>query len=85
MPFIRYTSEYKMLEPRLKSKTSMTTKTLLAELRKYQIRYTKNGKWEPQYAMTASQKRIFKLLDRNSREVTSAVHKIHLRVQNARV
>lgn len=69
----------------LKSKTSMTTKTLLAELRKYQIRYTKNGKWEPQYAMTASQKRIFKLLDRNSREVTSAVHKIHLRVQNARV
>lgn len=64
----------------LNAKTSNTTATLLAELRKYQIRLKQNGRWMPQYATTATQKRLLAGLGTTPAQIETAIGKLSLRV-----
>lgn len=64
----------------LHAKTSNTTATLLAELRKYQIRLKQNGKWMPQYAATSAQKKLLAALDQTAAQIEAAVGGLTLRV-----
>lgn len=66
--------------PVLHAKTSETVATVLGELRKYQIRLKQDGRWMPQYAVTAKQKTILKEIGSSASILEDEVNNVFLRV-----
>ena len=63
----------------LTSKTSETTSTLIAELRKYKIRQTKENDWMPVYAMNKKQKDIFKCISLTEGKVVNDIRSLRVK------
>lgn len=63
----------------LRAKSSETTATTFAELRKYQIRQRGNGAWSPVYALTAKMKKIYVALSLTKSDVEDAARAVKTR------